>query len=198
MTHPLHPGKQGLYGPAYEHDACGVGFVVDLKGRPSHDLVRKGIQVLLNLEHRGACGCEKNTGDGAGVLIQMPDRFLRQEAHRLGLRLPEYGSYATGIVFLPTNADERRRCEGLVETIIREEGQYMLGWRQVPTDNATLGYTARATEPVMRQVFVGRAGTVRDDAAFERKLYIIRKRVENAVRASDLCQRGMFYVPSLS
>ncbi|HZU35691.1 MAG TPA: glutamate synthase central domain-containing protein, partial [Gemmataceae bacterium] len=198
MTHPLHPGKQGLYDPAYEHDACGVGFVVDLKGRKSHDLVQKGIEVLLHLEHRGACGCEKNTGDGAGILIQTPDRFLRQEAERLGLRLPEYGSYATGLVFLPTNADERRRCEGLFESVIRSEGQHVLGWRPVPTNNTMLGYTARASEPVIRQVFIGRAGSVADEAGFERKLYVIRKRVESAVRGADLCQRSMFYVPSFS
>src|SRR5438132_13011886 len=104
MTFPLQPSAQGLYDPAYEHDACGVGFVVDLKGRKSHDLVEKALQILLNLQHRGACGCEKNTGDGAGILLQMPHRFLEQECAQLKIRLPAYGEYGVGMVFLPTNA----------------------------------------------------------------------------------------------
>jgi glutamate synthase (ferredoxin) len=212
MTHPFVPAKQGLYDPRYEHDACGVGFVVDLKGRRSHDLVEKAIQVLLNLQHRGACGCEKNTGDGAGILLQMPHRFLAEQAERLGIRLPAPGEYGVGMVFLPTAADDRRRCEALFEQMVREEGQQVLGWRDVPTDNRPLGPTARAAQPVIRQIFIGRSptrsaneGTLArsasegaDPLAFERKLYIIRKRVENAVKASDIPQRGMFYVPSLS
>jgi len=123
---------RGLYQPTHEHDACGVGFVVDMKGRRSHDLVQQALQILLNLQHRGACGCEKNTGDGAGILIQMPDRFLRQEAHQLGVRLPAHGEYAVGMVFLPTDANDRRRCEGIFESVIRAEDQHLLGWRVVP------------------------------------------------------------------
>ena len=115
MTHPLNPPAQGLYDPSYEHDACGVGFVVDLKGRKSHDLVQKAIQVLLNLEHRGACGCEKNTGDGAGILLQTPHRFLAQECDKLNISLPAYGGYGVGMVFLPTNPDDQRHCEELFE-----------------------------------------------------------------------------------
>jgi glutamate synthase (ferredoxin) len=180
-------------------------------------LLQQAIQVLLNLEHRGACGCEKNTGDGAGILLQTPHRFLAQEGDKLGIQLPAPGDYGVGMVFLPTNPDDQGRCEQLFEQIVRDEGQAVLGWRTVPTDNILLGATARKTEPVVRQIFIGRGqvsggvdsgGRSRNTThhspltthqlAFERKLYIIRKRVENAVRASDIPQRGMFYVPSLS
>ncbi|HZT79039.1 MAG TPA: glutamate synthase large subunit [Gemmataceae bacterium] len=202
MTAHGLPPKQGLYDPQYEHDACGVGFVVDLKNRKSHGIVAGALQVLLNLEHRGACGCEKNTGDGAGILIQTPHRFLEKECDRAGIRLPAPGRYGVGMVFLPTVAGEREFCERLFEQVVREEGQAVLGWRTVPTDDSTLGPTACAGEPVVRQIFIGKeAGSLRgggDDQAFERKLYVIRRRVENAVRASHLKQRGMFYVPSLS
>src|ERR1700739_1336118 len=129
MTPMGVPSKQGLYDPQYEHDACGVGFVVDLKGRKSHDLVQQGLQVLLNLEHRGACGCEKNTGDGAGILIQTPHRFFVRECARLGIRLPAPGGSAAGSVFLPTDPDQRSTCEAVLDRIIEEEGQEALGWR---------------------------------------------------------------------
>ncbi len=202
MTPTGIPSKQGLYDPQYEHDACGVGFVVDLKGRKSHTLVEQGLQVLLNLEHRGACGCEKNTGDGAGILLQMPHRFLAAECDRLKIRLPEYGRYGVGMVFLPTHPDDQQRCEKLFEEVVREEGQRVLGWRTVPTDNSSIGPTARRTEPIVRQIFIGRVDTqsqpLGDDLAFERRLYVIRKRIENIVRDSNIPQRGMFYVPSLS
>jgi glutamate synthase (ferredoxin) len=199
-----YPAKQGLYDPWYEHDACGVGFVVDLKGRKSHDIVEKAIRVLLNLGHRGACGCEKNTGDGAGILMQMPHRFLLKECDRLKIHLPAYGEYGVGMVYLPTDAHDRRHCEGLFEQVVREEGQRVLGWRTVPTDNAPIGPTAKKAEPVIRQIFIGREAHglppvgLQDDLAFERRLYIIRKRVENAVKSSTIAQRNMFYVPSLS
>jgi glutamate synthase (NADPH) large chain len=200
MTHLALPEKQGLYDPWFEHDACGVGFIVDLKGRKSHDLVEKAIQILLNLEHRGACGCEKNTGDGAGILLQTPHRFLEQECDKLGIKLSAPGEYGAGLVFLPTDPAERGQCEALFEQIVRDEGQAFLGWRTVPTNNAPLGATARRVEPVMRQIFIGRQepGYGSDELAFERKLYVIRKRIENAVRASELKQRSMFYVASLS
>src|SRR5438477_121519 len=153
---PGPPPEQGLYDPRYEHDACGVGFVVDLKGRKSHDLAQKAIQVLLNLEHRGACGCEKNTGDGAGILLQTPHAFLSQECDKLQIKLPAYGEYGVGMVFLPMQADDRHQCEQLFEQIVREEGQAVLGWRSVPTDNSSLGPTARAVQPVIRQIFIRR------------------------------------------
>ena len=186
------PARQGLYDPRHEHDACGVGFVVDLKGRKSHDIVVQGIQVLLNLEHRGACGCEENTGDGAGVLIQMPHRFLEQECDRLGISLPAYEEYGVGMVFLPRAEGSRRQCEALFEQIVREEGQQVLGWRTVPTDDSPIGPTAKAGEPVVRQIFIGRSDDMADAPAFERKLFVIRKRVEKAVKRSDIAERGMF------
>jgi glutamate synthase (ferredoxin) len=192
------PERQGLYDPRYEHDACGVGFVVDLKARKSHDLVQKAIQILVNLEHRGACGCEANTGDGAGILLQVPHRFLQKEFERLGIAVPEPGGYGVGVAFLPTDSQDQKRCIGLFEQIVREEGQHPLGWRNVPQDNSMIGETARRNEPVMRQLLVGRDDKMADDLAFERKLYVIRKRVEHAIKHSDIAQRGMFYVPSLS
>src|SRR5512139_4007939 len=198
MAHPFSPGAQGLYDPRFEHDACGIGFVVDAHGRRSHSIVDQAIQVLLNLEHRGACGCEKNTGDGAGILVQMPHGFLADACGEAGFRLPEAGSYGAGLFFLPTDPADRRRCEEIVETIAAEEGVAFLGWRTVPTDNGPLGATARAAEPFMRQGFFGRPDSAEDDLAYERKLYVLRRRIENAVRASLIPSRGIFYVPSLS
>ncbi len=198
MTQPGPPPKQGLYDPWFEHDACGVGFVVDLKGRKSHNLVDKALRILLNLEHRGACGCEKNTGDGAGILVQMPHRFLTEKCDAIQIKLPPPGEYGAGIVFFPIAREDRERCEQIFKKIIKEEGQRFLGWRTVPVDNSPIGLTARAVEPVFRQVFIGRGLKVADEMAFERKLYVIRKRVENAIRISSIPQRGMFYVPSLS
>src|SRR5262245_10086452 len=139
-----YPPKQGLYDPQYERDACGVGFVVDLKARKSHDLVNKAIQVLLSLEHRGACGCERNTGDGAGVLLQTPHRFLAKECDKLGIKLPEAGNYGVGMVFLPNDTVGRQQCERLLEITVRDEGQRVLGWRTVPTNNSDIGPSAKS------------------------------------------------------
>jgi glutamate synthase (ferredoxin) len=198
MSHKAQPPRQGLYDPSHEHDACGVGFVADLKARKSHDLVEKGIQVLLNLEHRGACGCEKNTGDGAGIILQVPHKFLLKECGRNGLKLPAPGHYGVGVVFLPRDASSREYCERLFERLASREGQRVLGWRTVPTDNTLLGPTARSVEPVVRQIFIERNKYLADEMAFERKLYVIRRKVEKAVKASSLPDRGMFYVTSLS
>ncbi len=198
MTPIDAPRKQGLYDPRHEHDACGVGFVVDIKGRKSRDIIDKAIQVLLNLEHRGACGCEDNTGDGAGILLQTPHNFLARESEKLEIDLPAPGRYAAGMVFLPVDPSSRRQCEHIFEEIVREEGQIFLGWRTVPTDDSTIGPTAQASRPVMRQIFVGRGEGLPDDLAFERKLYVIRKRAGKAVKRSSIYQRGMFYIPSLS
>jgi glutamate synthase domain-containing protein 2/glutamate synthase domain-containing protein 1/glutamate synthase domain-containing protein 3 len=196
------PPAQGLYDPRHEHDACGVGFVVNIKGVRSHSIVRQALQVLINLLHRGACGCEANTGDGAGILVQMPDRFLRKHARALGIELPAPAEYGAGLVFLPRDAGQRATLERLFERIVTEEGQRVLGWRDVPTDDRLLGATAVAAEPVFRQIFIGRGPALagRADAAahFERKLYVIRKRVENAVDRLDLSEKKCFYVPSLS
>ncbi len=188
----------GLYDPSREHDACGVGFVVDMKGRRSHAIVTQALTILRNLEHRGACGCEENTGDGAGILIQVPHAFFAAECGKLGLRLPGVGHYGAGLVFLPRDVQQARECQALFERLAREEGQSVLGWRDVPTDDSALGPSARAAEPAFKQVFVARAAHLADDAAFERKLYIIRKRVEHAIAKSDLSEKRFFYIPSLS
>jgi glutamate synthase (ferredoxin) len=194
----LQPPPQGLYDPGREHDACGVAFVVDLKGRKSHQLVQNAIQILLNLEHRGACGCEKNTGDGAGILLQLPHRFLAGQCERLGISLPAAGAYGLAMVFLPTDPGQRNYCEQAFEQIVREEGQQVLGWRDVPTDNSSLGPTTRRVQPYIRQLFIGRNPAIDADLAFERKLYVIRRRIENAIKVSGLAQRSMFYISSLS
>jgi len=200
MTQPLYgpPAAQGLYDPRHEHDACGVGFVVNIKGRKSHAIVRQALQVLINLLHRGACGCEPNTGDGAGILLQMPDKFLRRECGRLGIPLPGPRDYGSGLVFLPRNGVEREKVQGLVATIVAEEGQRLLGWRDVPTDDRLLGATAVSVEPHIKQVFVGRGEGVRDQAHFERKLYVIRKRIEHAIEGMPLAEKKLAYIPSLS
>jgi glutamate synthase (ferredoxin) len=199
MTETGYPQKQGLYDPQNEHDACGFGFVVDVKGRPSHDIVSKALTVLVNLEHRGAVGAEKNTGDGAGILLQTPQAFLRAEAEKLGIALPQKpGHWAAGMVFLPPNDDGLMACVKIFEEVVKEEGQVFLGWRAVPTDNSSLGPTARSSQPIIRQVFIGRGSNCPDAMSFERKLYVIRRLVEKKVSRSAIPGRTHFYVPSLS
>jgi glutamate synthase (NADPH/NADH) large chain len=192
------PPRQGLYDPQYEKDACGFGFVVDVKGRASHDIVEKALTVLVNLEHRGAAGAEKNTGDGAGLLIQVPHDFLEAEAGKLGIKLPRPGHYGVGMVYLPPNDEGREACQKVFEAVVREEGQTVLGWRDVPTDNQSLGPSAKASQPVIRQLLVGRGAGCADPMAFERKLYVIRRLVEKKVSRSSIPGRTHFYVPSLS
>jgi glutamate synthase domain-containing protein 2/glutamate synthase domain-containing protein 1/glutamate synthase domain-containing protein 3 len=190
--------RHGLYDPSREHDACGVGFVVDMKGRKSHAIVAQALTILRNLEHRGACGCEENTGDGAGILVQTPHPFFARECKKLGIVLPRAGQYAAAMVFLPRDARQAQHCQTQLEQIATEEGQSVLGWRDVPTDDSPLGPTARDAAPVIRQFFIGRAADLLDDAAFERKLYVIRKRAEHAIGRSELSRRDLFYIPSLS
>ena len=197
-----HASGQGLYDPRFEHDSCGVGFVVHIRGERSRKLVDQALEIGVNLLHRGACGCEPNTGDGAGLLMQIPDRFLRRETAALGFTLPPEGRYGVGMLFLPRPADERRRVEELVARIVDEEGQTVLGWRDVPTDSSPLGATARQGEPVIRQVFIGRGAAPSDGAdaqpRFERKLYVIRRRIEHAVEGLGLGAPDTFYAASLS
>ena len=193
------PARQGLYDPQFEHDACGLGFVVNIKGQKSHQLVSDALQILVNLDHRGACGCETNTGDGAGILLQVPHEFLAAQTAKLDFKLPAPGQYGVGMVFLPKNSAERDAVMLAVEKIIAAEGQTLLGWRDVPTNNSSLGKSAVAAEPHMAQVFVGRSAAVQDDAAFERKLYLIRKIAEQGIRYGDTVPGGKwFYVSSLS
>ncbi len=192
------PLKQGLYNPRFEHDACGIGFVANVKGVRSNEIVRQALTVLQNLTHRGARGAEPTTGDGAGILLQTPHAFFKQACAEVGIPLPSFGEYGVGMVFLPPDASQRRDCERRFEEIIAEEGQRLLGWRTVPTNNASLGYTALSCEPVVRQAFIGRNPTLHDDMAFERKLYVIRKRAENAIRYSGMPGGEYFYLTSLS
>jgi glutamate synthase (ferredoxin) len=192
------PAKQGLYDPFFEHDACGVGFVVDMKGRKSHRIVEQAVEVLVNLDHRGAAGSEVNTGDGAGILIQIPHKFFATVCAKAQIQLPEAGQYGVGIVFLPKNVTKRRRLEEKFEQIIRSEGQTFLGWRTVPVNNASLGETAKGSEPCMRQVFIGRDPELTDDMAFERKLYVIRKRAFNEIRNTTIDGAEFWYLSSLS
>jgi glutamate synthase (NADPH/NADH) large chain len=200
MKDHLGPSRQGLYDPAHEHESCGVGFVVDLKGRKSAKIVRDAVQVLLNLQHRGACGAEKNTGDGAGILMQVPHAFFAQVCDALPERiaLPAAGDYGVGVVFLPGDPGSRAACEHVFEQIVRDEGQPFLGWREVPVDDRMIGPTARRSQPVIKQLFIGRSPDVAAGDAFERKLYVIRRRVRHAVRKMDIPEKALFYIPSLS
>src|SRR5579883_689127 len=191
------PEAQGMYDPRNEHDACGIGFVASIKGHKSHDIILKGIQVLINLTHRGACGCDPETGDGAGVLIQIPHKFFVRECAKLGFTLPSEGEYGVGMTFLPVEPHQRLQCEGILERIVREEGLAVLGWRDTPIDGSAIGRVARNSQPYIEQIFIGRAPGM-DEAALERKLYVVRKRAEAEVAKSDMPDKGFFYIPSLS
>jgi glutamate synthase (ferredoxin) len=196
---PGAPLKQGLYDPQFEHDACGLGFVVNIKGKKSHQTVSDALQILVNLDHRGAVGCEANTGDGAGILLQIPHDFLAAQAASLGFSLPAPGHYGVGMMFLPKNPSQREAVQSAIAAIIAAEGQTLLGWRAVPVDNAALGKSAVAAEPFMAQMFIARSAALKDEAAFERKLYVIRKIAEQTIRYGDRIPGGKwFYVSSLS
>ena len=192
------PPKQGLYDPRFEHDACGVGFVVNIKGKKSHTIVQQALQVLRNLQLRGAWGSEAHTGDGAGVLMQVPHAFLEEACREVKIALPGPGEYGVGMVFLPSHPAERYKCEVLFEEIVVTEGLRLLGWRTVPTEHSSLGQTAIASEPIVRQVFIARPDGLADDLAFERKLYVIRKLARRGIRASGIRGGDKFYVCSLS
>jgi glutamate synthase (NADPH/NADH) large chain len=189
---------QGLYHPSHEHDACGVGFVAHIKGKKSHAIVEQGLGVLKNLSHRGAVGYDPKLSDGAGCLIQIPDRFLREEMAKQGVKLPPAGQYGVGMVFLPRDPASRLACEYEIERAIKDEGQLLLGWRDVPVDNSDLAEPAKQLEPVIRQVFIGRGRRVTVTDALERKLYIIRKSSGHAIQALRLKHGREFYVPSMS
>ena len=192
------PPKQGLYDPQYEKDACGMGFVAHIKGIKSHTIVRQALTVLENMEHRGGQGSEPNTGDGAGILIQIPHGFFAREMAKADVMLPAEGDYAVGMIFFPQEADVREEQERRLEAIIAEEGQTLLGWRTVPTNDEKLGESALAAKPYVRQVFIGRAAGLEGELPFERKLYVIRKRAEHAIRYAGLEGGDKFYFSSLS
>ncbi len=201
---PLHlgwPSAFGLYSPEFEHDACGVGFVAHLKGKPSRQIIDDADRMLRHMDHRGACGCEENTGDGSGMMTAIPDRFLRKVADRdLGIELPVQGLYAVGNVFLPTDNEQREFCKEVVNEIIAKQGQKLLGWREVPTsaEAADIGPTARANEPVVEQLYIAAAPGLTQEA-FERQLFIIRKWASRHVRTeSEISQALMFFICTLS
>jgi glutamate synthase (NADPH/NADH) large chain len=198
MAHPTLLAKQGLYDPANEHDACGVGFVANIKGARSHAIIEQGLLILKNLTHRGAVGADPLAGDGAGILIQIPDQLFREEMGEQGVKLPPLGEYGVGMIFLPQEPASRLACEYEIERAIKDEGQVLLGWRDVPRDNASLGESVKRIEPVVRQVFIGRGAGVTVTDALERKLFVIRKASGHAIQALKLEHSKEFYVPSMS
>ena len=196
---PAVPQRQGMYDPVNEHDACGVGFVAHMKGQKSHSIVEQGLLILKNLDHRGAVGADPLQGDGAGILIQIPDQLYREELAKQGITLPQAGEYGVGMVFLPQEAASRLACQEEIERAVRGEGQIVLGWRDVPVNrDMPMSPAVKAKEPVIRQIFVARGQDVLVTDALERKLYIIRKRASHAIRALKLKHCYEFYVPSFS
>ena len=206
------PQKQGLYDPRFEHDSCGVGFVCDVKGRKSNQIIRQSLEVLRRLSHRGATGADPRTGDGAGLLIQIPHDFFLKVCRENKIDLPAEGEYGVGLVFLPRDEKERKFCKNVFARIIRDEKQILLGWRSVPVDGSNIGKIAQDTQPAMEHVFIGQGeymsaknhgGSAQDKLEidglnFERKLYCLRKKIENAVRLSDLKEKSVFYIPQFN
>ncbi|HVK31194.1 MAG TPA: glutamate synthase subunit alpha, partial [Burkholderiaceae bacterium] len=190
---------EGLYSPAHEHDACGVGFVAHIKGQRSHGIVEQGLKILENLDHRGAVGADKLMGDGAGILIQIPDEYYRAEMAAQGVELPPPGEYGVGMIFLPKEHASRLACEQELARAVKTEGQVLLGWRDVPVDREMpMSPAVRAKEPVIRQIFIGRGPDVIVPDALERKLYVIRKTASAAIQALKLTHSREYYVPSMS
>ncbi len=200
------PEKQGLYDPAFEHDSCGVGFVCNIKGEKSNEIVKQGLEVLKRLAHRGATGADTRTGDGAGILLQLPHELFSSECAKEGIKIPQEGEYGTGLIFFPQEKHERESCRAALENIIVKENQHLLGWRKIPVDDSTIGNTARKTAPVIEQVFIGTGEKASSDRLnFERKLYSIRKQAENFIRGYNIKQKSLpagkqdsFYIVSLS
>ncbi|MBP6504337.1 MAG: glutamate synthase subunit alpha, partial [Rhodoferax sp.] len=191
--------EHGLYNPANEHDACGVGFVAHIKGQKAHAIVEQGLKILENLDHRGAVGADKLMGDGAGILIQIPDEFYRAEMAAKGIELPPPGEYGVGMIFLPKEHASRLACVQELERAVKAEGQVLLGWRDVPVDTEMpMSPTVRAKEPVLKQIFIGRGPDVIVPDALERKLYVIRKTASSAIQALKLTHSREYYVPSMS
>lgn len=198
MRYSHFPEKQGLYDPRFEHDSCGVGFVCNVDGAKTHDIVENGLKVLRRLSHRGAVGADPKTGDGAGILMQVPHKFLIRECSNIGITLPREGEYGVGLVFLPTNKKDQDFCIKAFEDVTRKEGLVLLGWRDVPCDDSVIGTTARDTKPVMRQIFISRNALVLGKLEFERKLYIVRRQIENIIYSANIKQRSFFYITNLS
>ncbi len=195
---PLAPRAQGLYDPGREHDSCGVGVVADMKGHKSHAILQKGLQILVNLDHRGAVGADVTLGDGCGVLTQIPHGFFARECEKLAMKLPEPGYYAIGQFFMPRDQAARAEIEAIVEETVASEGHILIGWRDIPVDNSALGERVKAVEPVQRQIFIGRPPNVADEDAFELKLFILRKVISNRVYALGGERTAEYYPVSLS
>jgi len=177
---PGTPPARGLYDPALDKDSCGVGFIADIKGRKSHQIVEDALTILLNLEHRGAVGADPRAGDGAGILVQIPHKFFARKAAELGFTLPAPGQYAVGTLFMPHDTTRQKEITDIYEDVIAAEGMRLLGWRDIPTDNSTLGESVKPTEPVHRQVFIGIGEGKLSEDDFERRLYILRKTISGA------------------
>ena len=189
----------GLYDATQEHDACGVGFVTHIKGQRSHAIVQQGLLILHNLDHRGAVGADALMGDGAGILLQIPDALYREEMARQGVMLPPAGEYGVGMIFLPKEEASRLACEQELERTVKAEGQVVLGWRDVPVDaEMAMSPTVKATEPVIRQIFIGRGPDVMVTDALERKLYVIRKTASHRIQSLQLQHGKEYFVPSMS
>ncbi|MCB1987802.1 MAG: glutamate synthase subunit alpha, partial [Burkholderiaceae bacterium] len=194
-----HLKQHGLYSTANEHDACGLGFVAHIKGEKRHDIVTQALKILENIDHRGAVGADKLMGDGAGILIQIPDALYREEMAAQGVALPPAGEYGVGMIFLPKEHASRLACEQEMERAIKAEGQVLLGWRDVPVNrDMPMSPTVRTKEPILRQVFIGRGSDVIVQDALERKLYVIRKTASAAIQALGLKHSKEYYVPSMS
>ena len=193
-----YPVKQGMYDPAEEHDACGFGFIANIYNKPSHEIVEQALEIVQNLDHRGAIGADPLAGDGAGLLIQHPDKFHRKVFGAKGIELPELGDYAVGMIFLPQDEKRRAKCVAAFNRVTAIEGQLVLGWRDVPCDNSVLGETVKPNEPVIRQILIGRGPETPDEETFQRKLYVIRKQAHHAIWDYDQKAWQDFYVPSLS
>ena len=200
MAQKSIPQKQGLYDPQFEHDACGIGFVVNIKGIPSHTIVRQALQTLINLTHRGGIGAEENTGDGAGILTQIPHSFFKKQCLQQGIALPEQNEYGVAMIFMPVEDQQRKKCMTLFEKITIEEGQQFLGWRHVPIDDSMLGPSAKSSMPCIMQAFIQRSSSIREHMEFERKLYVIRRRAEKLIRYGENSDfyNNSFYIASLS
>ena len=192
------PKKQGLYNPSNEHDSCGVGFVANSKGVKSHKIVAQGLEILTNLTHRGATGYDPKLGDGAGILIQTPDALFQKEIKDLDFKIPAVGKYGVGMIFLPQDVNSRKICEKIISDVIAEEDQAELGWRDVPVENKSIAIPAKEVEPVIRQVFIGQNDSLSSQNAFERKLFVIRKIIENRILSLEISDPANFYITSMS
>jgi glutamate synthase (NADPH/NADH) large chain len=195
---PGLPAAQGLYDPALEKDSCGVGFIANIKGRKSHQIVEDALSIVCNLEHRGAVGADPRAGDGAGILVQIPHEFFAKQAHKLGFTLPRPGEYAIGVLFMPRDPDWRQIIRDIYAQMIKREGMTLIGWRDVPSDNSTLGESVKPTEPVHQQVFIGRGKKIKSEDEFERRLYILRKSISNTIYTRRERRLSGYYPVSIS